>query len=840
MRVFTVLVLSLFFFTASAQKKIAFISGHVTDENDKPLVNVSVIVLGKKNGIVTNDSGFFRIQVASSKSLALIFSYTGYAETQKNFYLSENEEEKITVQLQRSSKMLQTVVIGTGKERTEIGMIKINPKNALVLPSTVGGIEGLIKILVGSNNELTSQYSVRGGNYDENLVYINDFEIFRPYLVRSGQQEGLSFINPEMTKNVNFYTGGFQAKYGDKMSSVLDIQYKKPNLPDSSTRQKKISGSAYISLLEQGLFLEGASKNEKATFMIGMRFKNNRSLLNSQQTIGYYTPASADFQASITYKLNEKWQLEMLGILSATKFIFIPQSVQKTSAVFTPLFTANLGLNIDFDGQEQDSYTSSMLGITAIQQVNKRLKLKWMLSRYGDIENENFDIGSSYLFGERDFDNTSSSYGQIINPLGAGFYRNYGRNELNIAIYNAAIKGSIDYGKHFIQFGNSIQQQKITDKLYEWEYQDSAGYSLPGNTNSLYHFINSSANLSIQTYSGFVQDNINFANNKNDILLQAGIRYNYNTFTKEFLISPRAELSIIPKTNKNVVYKLAAGIYDQPPFYREYRRYNGTLNTNILAQKSVQFVAGFDYNFATARRPFRITTEAYYKYIKDCIPYDIDNLKIRYYGENNTKAYAYGLETRLYSELIKDAESWLSVGLMKTKENIEGDYYYNYLNKDGEIIGPTTPDKIPVDSVKQDVGWVRRPTDRLLTVGLFLQDYLATNKNFRVHLNIIYGSNMPFNIPDNPKYRNALIIDPYIRVDIGFSALLYDRNNNKNRSHNPFKGFENIWASFEVYNLIDRPNTISYQSIKDFSNTVYSIPNSLTPRLINFKILGRF
>lgn len=838
MRVFTVLVLSLFFFTSSAQKKIAFISGQITDENEKPLANVSVLVLGKKSGITTNDSGFFRIKVASTKPIALLFSYTGYADIQKNFYLSENEEEKITVQLQRGSKTLQTVVIGTAKERTEIGLIKINPKNALVLPSSVGGIEGLIKILVGSNNELTSQYSVRGGNYDENLVYINDFEIFRPYLVRSGQQEGLSFINPEMTKNVNFYNGGFQAKYGDKMSSVLDIQYKKPHLPDSSGQAKRFGGSAYISLLEQGIYVEGINKNGKATYMIGVRNKSNRNLLSNQETSGYYYPASTDLQASITYKLNEKWQFEMLGIASATKFTLIPESVQKTSSVFTPMFTANLGLDIVFDGREEDNYTSSLVGLTAIQQVNSKLRLKWMLNRYGNKENENFDIGSGYLFGERDFDNNSSTYGQIVNPLGAGFYRNYGRNELNITVYNAAVKGSLDYGKHFIQFGNSIEQKNMADKLYEWEFEDSAGYSLPLNSDSLKFFVNSSADLSVQTYSGFVQDNINFSNSKSDIFLQAGVRYNYNTLNKEFLISPRAEVSVKPRWKKDVVFKFAAGIYDQPPFYRELRRYDGTINTDLLSQKSYQFVAGMDYNFATTRLPFRITTEAYYKNIKDLIPYDINNLKIRYSGENNAKAYAYGLETRLYSELVKDAESWLSVGLMSTKEDIENDYYYNYINKDGQVIGPTTPDKIPVDSVKQDVGWVRRPTDRLLTVGLFLQDYLATNKNFRVHLNIIYGSNMPFNIPDNPRYRNALIIDPYIRVDIGFSALLYEKN--KARSHSPFRAFDNIWASLEIYNLIDRPNTISYQTIKDFSNTVYSIPNRLTPRLINFKILGRF
>lgn len=830
MRVLTSLVLALFFLTASAQKKIAFVSGQVIDENENPLAKVSVVVLGKTTGIVTNDSGFFRIKVTAAKSIALVFSNIGYAETQKNFYLSDNEEERITVRLQRDGKTLKTVVVTNDRERKELGLTKINPKNAIVLPSTTGGIEGLIKILVGSNNELTSQYNVRGGNYDENLIYLNDFEIFRPYLVRSGQQEGLSFINPELARNVNFYNGGFQAKYGDKISSVLDIQYKKP---------KTFGGSAYISLLEQGMHLEGSAKKEKLTYLVGVRNKSNRNLLSSQQTQGSYIPSSTDIQGYLTYKLNEKWQVEILGNFSATKFTLIPQSAQKTTSVFSPLFTANLGLDIFFNGQEKDGYNTSLIGLTAVHQPNKKVQIKWMLSHFENKENENFDIGSTYLFGDRNFDNTSSTYGQIVNPLGAGFYQNYGRNKLDISVWNAGIKGSIDKGKHFIQFGNSIEQTKITDKLFEWEYQDSAGYSLPVTTNNLSSFLNSSANLTIQKYSGYVQDNINFINSKRDISLQGGVRYNYNSLNKELLISPRAQVSVKPSWKKDMVFKLAAGIYDQPPFYRELRRYDGSLNKGIKSQKSYQVVAGMDYNFISGERPFRITAEAYYKNLQDVIPYDIDNVRIRYSGENNAKAYAYGVETRLYGELVKDAESWLSIGLMRSKENIEGDHYYNYLNAAGETITSKTHDQLPVDSIRQDVGWVRRPTDRLITVGLFLQDYLSTNKNFKVHLNMIYGSNMPYNIPNSTRYRNALIIDPYLRVDIGFSALLLSEKN-KRRSHSPFKDFENIWASFEVFNLIDRPNTISYQLIKDFSNTVYSIPNRLTPRLVNFKIVGRF
>ena len=830
MRILSVLVLSLVCMYSSAQKKTAFVSGNVIDADENPLAKVSIVILGKTTGIVTNDSGYFRIKVPADQSFGLIFSYTGYAETQKNFFLSENEEEKMTLRMERIGKTLETVVVSEERERKELGLTKINPKNALVLPSTVGGIEGLIKILVGSNNELTSQYTVRGGNYDENLIYLNDFEIFRPYLVRSGQQEGLSFINPEMAKNVNFYNGGFQSKYGDKMSSVLDVQYKKPT---------NFGGSVYVSLLEQGFHLEGSSKKEKITYLLGVRNRSNRNLLSSQETKGAYIPSSSDVQGYVTYQVSNRLQLELLTNFSGTKFNLIPESAQKTTSVFSPLFTSNLGLDISFEGQERNAYKTSMIGLSALYTPNKKLRLKWMLSRFQNKENENFDIAGAYLFGDRDFDNSSSSFGQIVNPLGAGFYQNYGRNQLDIAVWNGSLKGSVDKGKHFIQFGNSIEQTNIDDRLYEWEYQDSAGYSLPLNTGLLNKFLQSNANLSIQKYSGYIQDNINLQNQHGDITLQGGIRYNYNSLNKEFFISPRMQVSYKPNWTKDVVVKLAAGSYNQPAFYRELRKYDGTLNTDVKSQKSYQLVAGLDYNYKRGNRPFRVTTEAYYKQMRDINPYDIDNVRIRYFGNNNAKAYAYGIETRFYGELVKDAESWLSIGLMRTRENIDGDHFFNYKNAAGEIISAQTEDRVPTDSIRNDVGWLRRPTDRLITIGLFLQDYLPNNKNFKVHLNMLYGSNMSFNIPNSVRYRNALVIDPYIRVDIGFSALLLSEKNQR-RSHNPFKDFDNIWASFEVFNLIDRPNTISYQLIKDFSNTTYSIPNRLTPRLINFKIVGRF
>ncbi len=676
----TVFIFLLFSGLASfSQKKTAYVSGKVIDENEDPIPAVSITVLGKQNGILSSDSGKFQIEVPAEKAFALVFSHTGFHDEQKNFYLSPGEKEQLTVKLMRSSKMLKTVVIKNEKERKETGLVKINPKNAITAPTATGGVEGLIKTLVGSNNELTSQYSVRGGNYDENLIYINDFEIYRPYLVRTGEQEGLSFINPELVKNIDFYTGGFQAKYGDKISSVLDIQYRKP---------VSFGGSVYVSLLEQGLHLEGLSKNKKLSWLFGVRSKTNRDLLSSQETKGNYIPSAADLQAYLTYQLSEKLQLEVLGIISGSKFTLIPESAQKSTAVFSPLFTANLGLDIYFDGQEKDNYNSNLIGISLVQNLNKRVKLKWMFSRYGDIENENTDITGAYLFGERSFDKTQPDFGQITNPLGAGIFQNYARNSLNIAVYNISHKGSYNLGKHFLQWGLSFDHSAINDHLNEWELQDSAGYSLPFNPNqlNLSHVLKSKENLSVDKYSGYIQDNIHLSHGVNEVTLEAGTRFNYDALNKEFLISPRAQISYKPDWKRDIIFKTSAGIYDQPPFYREMRRPDGTINTALKSQKSIQYVAGFDYNLSNTKRPMRITTEAYFKSLWDVDPYDINNLQITYFGENNARAYATGVETRIFTELVKDAESWFSIGISQTKENIDNDFYYTYKNKEGEVI----------------------------------------------------------------------------------------------------------------------------------------------------------
>jgi hypothetical protein len=738
--------------------------------------------------------------------------------------LNEGEREVVTIQLEAGRGTLQEVVVSDSRERTETGLLKPNPKSIINLPSPTGGVESLIKVFVGSNNELTSQYNVRGGSYDENLIYVNDFEIFRPYLVRSGQQEGLSFINPELVRNINFYNGGFGARYGDKMSSVLDIQYNRP---------RTFGGSAYVGILEQGFHVEGVTAKKKFSYLLGARNRSNRNLLSRQETEGVYIPSSGDLQGLFTYQVSPKVTTEALLNFSSTRFTLVPAFSQLTSSVFSPFYTASLGVDIYFDGQEKDAYDTRMVGLSTTIQPRRDLRLKFLASRFENAESENRDITGAYLFGDRDFEGGSATFGKIVNPLGAGINQAFARNDLDIVNYNISHKGFLDHGKHKIEWGAGYDRTSIADHINEWEYSDSAGYSLPYSPNVLLlnKVIKSSASFGVNKVTGYVQDNMAFRRGNHAFTVQAGLRAGYTDLNGEFILSPRVGASWEPAWKKDIVFRAAAGAYHQPPFYREMRRYDGTVNTDLKAQRSYQAVVGLDYNFAGLGRPLRLTAEAYYKAMTRVVPYDIDNVRVRYFGENAAKAYAAGLEMRLFGEVVKDAESWLSVGLMRTRENLDNDVYKVY-----------TVDSLrqPVDSAVVQGGWLRRPTDRLITVGLFFQDYLSTNKNFKVYLHTIYGSNMPYNIPGSVRYRNALEIAPYIRMDIGFSALLLDGDRSARRSHSPFRNFDNIWASLEVFNLIDRPNTISYQLIKDFANNTFTMPNRLTPRLLNVKVVARW
>ncbi|MEJ7913930.1 MAG: TonB-dependent receptor, partial [Chitinophagaceae bacterium] len=503
-----------FAFFCAGQKKWATVRGIVLGENEQVLAQVSVAILGQQSGTASSDSGKFTLKVPADKAFALLFTYTGYITAQQNFLLNEGEEEVVTIRMERGGNTLEGVVVSDQRGRREAGLIKPNPKNILNLPSPVANVESLIKIIVGSNNELTSQYNVRGGSYDENLIYVNDFEIFKPYLVRSGQQEGLSFINPELVRNINFYNGGYGARYGDKMSSVLDIQYNKP---------RSFGGSAYISVLEQGFHVEGVTERNKLSYLVGVRNRSNKNLLSRQETKGAYVPSSSDLQALITYQLSPRWQTELLANVSGTRFTLVPEFSQLTSSVFSPFFTANIGVDIYFSGQERDAYSTQMLGVSATYQPGKNLRLKFLSSRFQNNEQERVDITGAYLFGDRDFDKSAPTFGLIVNPLGAGLFQNYSRNQLNIANYNLSHKGSLDKGKHLFQWGAGYDNTSIRDKLHEWEYVDSAGYSLPYSpgTLQLNKVVRSNANFIIHKWSAYLQDNMVLGDSANAFTLQS-------------------------------------------------------------------------------------------------------------------------------------------------------------------------------------------------------------------------------------------------------------------------------------------------------------------------------
>lgn len=830
-RLLTLLLYTLWAMTAAAQRTPASVVGKVTDAEGRPLAGSSVIMLGRVNGQVTDDSGQFRMSVPSEKAFALLFSHAGYRTHQSNFNLRPGAIERIEILLSKDSIRLKEIVVTAASDRREAGLIRLNAAAAQALPSITGGIEALIKIFVGSNNELTSQYAVRGGNYDENLVYVNDFEVFRPYLVRSGQQEGLSFINPELAGRIQFYNGGFQARYGDKISSVLDVSYRKPT---------RFGGSLSLGVLEQGLHVEGAGKKQRFSYLVGARSRTNRSILAAQEVKGSYIPSSSDVQALFNARLNDRWEAELLANLSDTDFEFLPRTAQLTSSVFSPFLSANLGMDIFFEGREEDRYRTSMVGLSATRRQSNRMKLKWMASGFYNGEKESFDITGYYLFGDRSFDRSRPDFGQITNPLGVGGYQRFARNRLEIRNVQLGHRGewAISAG-HLARWGLNLDQTSIEDRLNEWVRKDSTGYTLPRSSGQLRlsEVIKSSNHLELHRWSGFLQDNMHFTRQR-DITLQAGLRFQYNTLNREWLVSPRFSASMLSKKIKDLIWRVALGAYHQPPFYRELRRPDGIVHPGLQAQRSWQAVAGADWQFRWHDRPFRLTSEAYYKQLSNVVSYDIDNVRIRYSGRNDARAMAAGLEFRIAGEWVKDAESWVSLGFMRTLENLFDDRYYIFFDRNGKPFGIGSPDPYPTDSVLQQKGWLRRPTDRLVTLGIFFQDYLSTNRNVRVYLSTIAGSNMPFNIPGSVKYRNALVIEPYIRADVGFSALLYDAQSPKRRRKVP--GLQNCWASLELFNMLDRRNTISYELVKDFSNTVFTMPNRLTPRLLNLKATLRF
>lgn len=834
------LLFSLSFTTAAIAQKTASVSGRVKDKNGVPLSQVNVAVIGLPGGVSSDEKGDFALTVAAEKEITIAFSYIGLATQKLTLTLADNEKREINVVLTSASSNLPIVNITDEKSRQD-NLIRINPKSISMIPTVSGNFEDVLKVLPGvvSNNELSSTYSVRGGNYDENLVYVNDIEIYRPFLVRSGQQEGLSFINSDMVSSILFSAGGFNAMYGDKMSSVLDIKYRKP---------ARFGGSANMSLLGGSLELEGTSTNKRFTYLTGIRYKSNQYLLKTLETKGEYKPSFTDAQGYLTYMVTPKTELAFLGNYSRNRFQVIPANRE------TEFGTINqaLRLTVYFDGQEVDEYTTALGALSITHFANENLRLKLTGSVFSTVENEKFDILGQYYLDELERDLSSDQFGDVAFNLGVGSYLDHARNELNGLVYNTEHKGIYTYGISELQWGVKYQHEDITDKLNEWKYVDSAGYSLPHPLDNVgqpgpytqqiivQNVLKTNINVVSNRLSGYLQNNWSLGTEKRTSLT-AGIRGNYWSLNEDLLISPRISFSYKPAWKRNLVLRAATGFYYQPPFYRELRDLDGKINKDLKAQRSIHFVAGSDYQFLFWGREFKLVSEIYYKALNNLVPYKVENLRIRYLANNNSKGYATGVDLRLNGEFVPGTESWVSVSVLKTREDIIGDYYFDKYNSKGEkIISGYTADNVPVDSIRKEPGYIARPTDQRVTFSLFFQDYLPKFPSYKMHMSLVYGTGLPFGPPGRDRYKDVLRVPSYRRVDIGFSKTFIDEDSPKKYRLGLFNHIKSFWVSLEVFNLLQVSNTVSYLWIADVTNRYYAVPNYLSARTINVRLNVKF
>ena len=824
------------------KKPMAQVSGYISNQRGEPLELVNIAIEGLPGGTSTDKNGFFQLQVPAEIEVNLVVSFIGFKTERIPLHLHKGEKITIRRTLEIQNTLLSPVSIEDHQIRTT-SLTRIDPKVATTIPTLGGGIEALIKTMPGvtSSNELSSQYSVRGGNYDENLVYVNDVEIYRPFLVRSGQQEGLSFLNPDLVSSILFSAGGFEAKYGDKMSSVLDIQYKKPT---------QFGGSVSLSLLGGSFQIEGASKNKKLNYLLGVRQKTNQYILSSQQTKGDYKPSFTDVQANLNYNLHPRLEISALGNFSINLFRLMPHDRETSFGTIQEAYR----LRVFFEGQEDDKFLNGMGAITATWKPNNPLRLKFIASAFRTVETETYDILAEYWIGDLETDQTNGGTGKVVEERGVGSYLNHARNRLEATVASLEHKGTFLLpDNNYINWGVKYQHESINDKLNEWTLIDSAGFALPLTTDSVGYtnpqiqpplqipmneYLYSKNTLNSNRLSAYIQRSWNFTADSTKFSLTAGLRSQYWDFNRQWIFSPRATLSITPNWEKDIIFRISTGYFYQPPFYRELRDFQGNIHTDVKAQKSIQVVAAADLNFKAWSRNFKFVAEAYYKYLDHLIPYDVDNVRIRYHAKNNAHGYAVGIDLKVNGEFVKGIESWASLSLMKTMEDIEDDYYWEFYNQAGEKIIPGfTTDTKAVDSIKIEPGYLPRPSDQRISFNIFFQDYLPNNPTYKMHLNLVFGTGLPFGAPKSPRYQHIYRTPSYRRVDIGFSKLLKSEASD---APGFLQHFKSIWITAEVFNLLQFNNTVSYSWISDVNGRRYAIPNYLTPRLINLRLIFNF
>jgi len=802
------LFLILFFPLAGFAQTTFKVKGVVANQEKEFLGGVRVKIQDQKNATVSNNIGAYSFSLKPGNYI-FNFSYLGFKSINVEIKVIDKDVD-LSVTLQKDLQQLKQVVVEDQQARNT-GMISVNSKLASSNPNVSQSFESILKQLPGvsTNNELSSQYSVRGGNFDENLIYINDIEIYKPYLVRNGQQEGLSLINPDLVGNVKFSAGGFGAKYGDKLSSVLDVNYKTTD-----------SNQVIVGLATNGVSATTFFNYQKFSIALAYRNKKNTSVLNSQPVIGNYDPQFNDFQGLFNWKISDKTSLNFLGIYNSSKFGLVPESRETEFGTFNQL----LRLSVNYEGQEQDEFTNVVSSATLNSQLSKNSTLKWINSLFLITEKENFDILGSYIFSEIDNDFGSSNFGQVKANRGIGAYQNYGRNELKADVFSSDLKFNFTKEKNYWETGLRFQYDKIADALKEFELIDSAGFSIPNNFNNfqLSQSVDAVNSLSTTRISAYAQ-NTGDINDK--ISYTGGIRLNFNNFTNEILISPRLVMAYRPNTEKDLIYRFAAGFYAQPPFYRELRDFDGIINQNAKSQKSLHFVLSSDYNFKGLGTNMRFSAEAYYKNLYNLTPYNLENLRLRYYANQNAKGYATGLDFSLSGEFVKDLESSFRLSLMKTAEDINGDSYIQ-TNEDGstQVIFP---------------GYIKRPTDQRVNFSAFFQDKLFKSPTFKVHMNLLYGGKLPTGPPNSPRYQQVYRIPAYKRFDIGFSKDLLDPESTR-KPRLIDKYFKSFIIYAEIFNAVNINNTVSYLWITDVNNVQFAIPNYLTARQLNLRLIVKF
>lgn len=791
-----------------------YLKGTIYNQKKEPVEFVNILVKEIKNfGTITNSKGQFELKLKDHTFVTLSISHVEYSDTTIKIDLSSTSS--IELYLNKKIREIPGITVTEKIERKE-NIEKLDPKLVNIIPDASGGIEATLKSMPGvaKSNELSSQYSVRGGNFDENLVYVNNIEVYRPTLIRSGQQEGLSFINTDMVSKIYFSAGGFSANYGDKMASVLDVEYKRP---------KKNAVHLMSSLLGANITVENCSRNYRLTHISGFRYKTSQYLLNTLDTKGDYKPRFFDYQTYITYDITEKTEISFLGNIAQNHYRFIPET-RETS--FGTVDEA-LKLKIYFDGQENDKYTTSMGAVTLKQKISDNTKLHNTISAYYTQESEKFDILGQYFLNELDKQLGSNSLGDSLMNIGIGTFLNHARNYLNAYVISLQHIGEHELSEDSkIDWGINLISEQTTDKLHEWVMLDSAGYSLPYNDSvvGIYSLIHGKNYFEQQRASFFAQYSNNFFLNKNELSYIIGLRNTYTTYSKQLLISPRISFFYKPFTEKNnISYKFATGYYYQPPSYKEIRTPSGKISNQIISQKSIHYVLGSDYTFTAWDRPFRYIVELYYKKYKYLIPYQIDNVRLQYLGKNNSNGYAVGLDMKIHGEFVPGVQSWASLSILKTQEDLVDDFYYRKEN--GQLI-------------KIEPGYIPRPTDQLVNVGLFFQDYLPMDPSYTMQLSLLFGSGLPFGPPKSERYQAVFRMPPYRRVDIGFAKII--KSSDEKIDEGMLKHFDKLWIGIEVFNLLDVNNTVSYQWVSDIRGHEYAVPNYLSSRRLNIKLIASF